>query len=103
MDKPSIYQDLVAILKSKFLRDRMLVFRGQAELQELSSWVLRDEDIGRELVDISDLNRMIEKCNRCVDKAARYDGQIPNHPGKVRGWRGHHLDYPGHSHPVARR
>jgi len=74
MDNHSIYRDLIAMLRSRFLSDRVLVFRGESELQRLSSWVLRDEDIGRALVDIADLNRMIETCNRCADVGERKFG-----------------------------
>jgi uracil-DNA glycosylase family 4 len=74
MDKHIAHHELIDFLKSNFLRKRLLLFRGDAELHDLSAWISSDDDVGRAIAHVSDLKQLIEKCNLCNDAGEKKFG-----------------------------
>jgi DNA polymerase len=73
MDARDIYRDLSLIVKKSRYRDRMLLYRGEEELDRLTGWVCRAERAVDE-VRSDDLKRLVELCNRCASVEERKFG-----------------------------
>ncbi len=68
-----IYRDLSSMLKKSRYRDRILLFRGDEELDRLSGWICRAERARDEVRD-GDLKKLVESCNRCAGVEERKFG-----------------------------
>lgn len=73
MDSREIYQELSSVLKKCRYRGRILLYRGEEELDRLSGWLCRRERSCGEERDI-DLKRLIESCRACTGVEERKFG-----------------------------
>ncbi|MBP7735222.1 MAG: hypothetical protein KA369_04545 [Spirochaetes bacterium] len=64
MDSRDIYKDMTSVLRKGRYRDRILLYRGEEELDRLSGWVCRKERSRGEERD-EDLKKLVESCLKC--------------------------------------
>lgn len=73
MDREALYRDISALLKNKWLRSRLLMFRGGEERDRLAGWLCREERAGT-LAREEDIRSIIDSCSLCAGIGERKYG-----------------------------
>ena len=60
-----LYNELVILLNNSFLRSRLILSRGNEEIDRLAGWACRHERASEEERQ-EDLKKLTESCNRCA-------------------------------------
>jgi DNA polymerase len=61
----SLHNELITILKNPYLRRRLILSRGNEEIDRLAGWACRQERAAGEFRQ-EDLKKLIESCNKCA-------------------------------------
>jgi uracil-DNA glycosylase len=65
VDREGLYRDIAELLKDRWLRSRLVLFRGEDERDRLAGWLCREEQAGTRARD-EDIRALIESCDRCA-------------------------------------
>src|SRR3990172_5314960 len=64
IDSKTLHSELLSLLKNSYLRSRVILSRGNEEIDRLAGWTCR-QDRASEEIQHEDLMKLIESCNKC--------------------------------------